>query len=493
MFGETARRAILPLMYRGVETLERRLLFAASGERMLFIRGGSGTGGFLDGGSLAQRDDELADINNNSTASGNHGWGALASMLRADGFTLEQMIEGPASNNTPVNLSALDLSRYSLIVFGSNNAAYSTASLDAVESFVRAGGGALFMSDANFGSNYGDAPSSDQQFLDRFGLIMNQDKDVYTVTRAGGDFLQPNHPLLVGVNSFDGEGISLGVRSSPVASATAQVIVRGRNQTRDNNGSAKGPDRDVTFNDGALVVAAVGLGRVAITFDRNTFFNANGAGSQLTKLDNTRYAKNLFEWTAAIDGGTPQVLAADFAYETAPQRIRFAFNANVQASLSASDLNLKNLTTGATITPAEVSWDGSNRAAVFRFSSLLPVGSYLATLKASGVNDGSHSLASDYPYRFFVLAGDANRDARVDSIDLNALSRNFGRSGRNYSSGNFDYSADGKISSIDFNVLARSFGDTVVMSSAPMAQSGDHQELRLKQTMSHRLVEDLLI
>src|SRR5207244_10103465 len=129
---------------------ERRVLF--SGEKILFIRGGSDTGGFYDGGTLAQRDEELADINNISTAVGNHGWGDLASLLRGDGFVLTQMIEGPASNNTAIDLTAINLAQYRLIVFGSNNATYSTASINVLQTFVRNGGAALFISDANFGS-----------------------------------------------------------------------------------------------------------------------------------------------------------------------------------------------------------------------------------------------------------------------------------------------------------------------------------------------------
>src|SRR5207249_781555 len=112
---------------------------------------------------------------NTSTAAGNHGWGELANLLRGDRFSLTQMMEGPASNNTPLDLTAINLAQYSVVVFGSNNATYSAVSINALESFVRNGGAALFIADANFGSNWGDAPSSDQQFLDRFGLKINQD------------------------------------------------------------------------------------------------------------------------------------------------------------------------------------------------------------------------------------------------------------------------------------------------------------------------------
>jgi len=463
------------------EPLERRLLLAASGQRILFIRGGSGTGGFLDGGTLAQRDEELADINNNSTAVGNHGWGQLASLLRGDGFVLEQMIEGPSSNNTPINLAGIDLSKYSLIVFGSNNATYTAASTNALETFVHNGGGALFISDANFGSNWGDAPSSDQQFLDRFGLVMNQDSGQYALSRSGGDFLQADHPILAGVNSFDGEGVSLGVRARPVAGVTPQVIVRGKTKTKNNDNAGGGTVRDVTSTDGALVVAAAGLGRIAISFDRNTFFNDNGVGSQLTKLDNARYARNLFEWLALrpASSAPPQVLSADFVYESAPLKIRFAFSKNVAASISTSDITLKNLTTGATILANGASWDASNNAAIFQLNTLLPNGSYQATLKASGISDGTRTLSADSVYKFFVLAGDGNRNRKVDSIDLNLLAVNFGLTSRTSAQGNYDYDSTGTVSSIDFNILAVNFARTVVAAApAPTAAASDQIDLK---------------
>src|SRR5947207_3862465 len=95
-----------------IEPLETRVFFAA--EKILFIRGGSNTGGFLDGGTRAQRDDELADINNFSTVKGNHGWGELANLLKGDGFAPVQTIE---KHVNPVDLSKLDVSQYKTTVF----------------------------------------------------------------------------------------------------------------------------------------------------------------------------------------------------------------------------------------------------------------------------------------------------------------------------------------------------------------------------------------
>jgi F5/8 type C domain len=270
-------------------------------DRVLFIRGGDGTGGFLEGGN----DDQLSDIDNFNLATGNHGWAELASLLRGEGYVITQIKEGPTTSGTdlPVDFVSLDLSPYRLIVFGSNNATYSAAAADKIEAFVRNGGAALFISDANFGSNWGDAPSSDQPFLSRFGLIMNQDNGTYSLDRvvSGGssDYLVPAHPILVGVNKFDGEGVSpitINTAANP-AGVTRTIVARAKNELRQPNGVSLGVLRAVNDNiDGSLVIALAGSGRVAGHFDRNTFFNRGGAGTDLTRFDNRVYAKNLFAW-----------------------------------------------------------------------------------------------------------------------------------------------------------------------------------------------------
>lgn len=269
---------------------------------VLFLRGADRSGGFLEGGSDVERTEHLADIDNMQTFDGNHGWGELRLALEDAGFMVTQITEtaenasGP-SNGIAVDLESLPLSDYDVIVFGSNNAVYDEAAIDAVEAWIRAGGGALFISDANFGSDWADAPDSDQQFLDRFGLVMNQDQGTYVLERGGSDFDQPGHPILDGVDAFDGEGVS-----PIVAEAESDVIVGARNQTRVNSppfGSQnQGQSRPVGPLDGALVAIEVDFGRIASHFDRNTFFNRNGAGTDLHRFDNRAYAINLFQWLA---------------------------------------------------------------------------------------------------------------------------------------------------------------------------------------------------
>jgi hypothetical protein len=280
---------------------------AAQSPQILFVRGGPGTGGFLEGGS----DEQLSDIDNYSTANGNHGWGQLADTLRALGFDPVQMTEGPAENNTPIDFANLDLSAYTIIVLGSNNADYPPEAVDAVDQFVRGGGGLLVISDANWGQNWGDAPTSDQAFLDRYGLIMNQDRGTYVLDRSDGDFVvggvnQGDHPILVGVEAFDGEGVSPITIGDPMDDVTVRVLANAEGQVRVNDDYEGGSTRPATEGDGALVTVEAGAGRVVGHFDRNTFFNENGAGTDLTRFDNARYAKQLFGWLAGMFATAPE-------------------------------------------------------------------------------------------------------------------------------------------------------------------------------------------
>ncbi len=273
---------------------------AEAAPKILFIRGGNGTVGFLEGGS----NEQSADLFNFTTASGNHSWGELGSALLAEGYEIEQMIEGPVVSSvpTPLPLDTMNLNQYAVIVFGSNNADYTPAQVNALHTYVQNGGSALFVSDGNFGQNWGDAPSSDQSFLTFFGMTMNQDLGTYTIDRnpAGrpSEFLVPNHPILNGVNTFDGEGVSPGTLGTPSAGVTSTIITTARNSVRRNTGAAQGPSEPVTTSDGTLITATHGTGRIALHFDRNTFFNLNGAGTNLNRFQNEFYARNLFNWLA---------------------------------------------------------------------------------------------------------------------------------------------------------------------------------------------------
>jgi hypothetical protein len=264
--------------------------------RVLFVRGGPGTGGFLEGGA----DEQLSDIGDTSTRPGNHGWGELAALLRADGFEVVQHIEDPAVRDATTVLASEQLASFDVVVLGSNNGTYGDADAAALETYVRDGGGVLFVSDANWGRDWQDAPASDQSLLTPFDLEVNQDHGTYAVDRS--ELVVPDHPALAGVDAFDGEGVSPFTVVDLLPDVTPTVLARAEGDVRrpstTTDPATPGPLSPAGPDDAALVVVTLGDGRVAGAFDRNTFFNRDGAGTSLHREDNRRLARSLFAWLA---------------------------------------------------------------------------------------------------------------------------------------------------------------------------------------------------
>lgn len=458
-----------------IDQLESRRLLAAQPE-ILFVRGADRSGGFLEASNDSQRTEQLADIFNASTAAGNHGWRELRVALEQEGFAVSQIKEtiepgAPATGQTQgvhLDLETLDLSRYSAIVMGSNNATYDTAAVDALESYIRdADGAVLFISDANFGSSWADAPTSDQPFLSRFGLTVNQDQGTYSLQRSSGDFLVPNHPIFDGVNAFDGEGVSpLFVSSGGVPGVSTTLLSRAKNLTRinappyANPANQQGFDRPVTAGDASMLLADISGGRLIGYFDRNTFFNTNGAGSDITRFDNRTLALNLFNYLAfgPPSQAAPRVLGSEFRFEKLPLSFTVQFDQNVSASLDPTDVLVTNVTNGKTYVPTGLRYTSGNTAQ-FEFSSPLPNGNYQVELvRTNVVNPAGIALSSDFIAGFFVLAGDADRNRSVDIKDFGRLAAAFNRAGT-FSSGDFDY--DGTVTVDDFAILAAHFNQTL--------------------------------
>ena len=300
--------------------------------RLLIIRGADRSGGFLEANTDAGRTEQLADIHNTSRSSGNHGWYEFAETLRGAGFSVEQQVESveptaPPTGQTQgigVPFDTMDLSRYDVLLFGSNNAVYDTPAVDAVEDYIRSGGGAIFISDANFGSDWADASNSDQQFLDRFGLTMHQDRGTYALSRGSGEFLVPDHPIFDGVDRFDGEGVTPIELGTLTAGIDVTRLALAKGQTRLNEppfgNRNQGPSRNSGPNDAALLVATADAGRIVGHFDRNTFFNLNGAGTNINRYDNRQYAVNLVTWAAVPEPDAALLLALSSLFALCQRR-----------------------------------------------------------------------------------------------------------------------------------------------------------------------------
>jgi len=83
-------------------------------------------------------------------------------------------------------------------------------------------------------------------------------------------------------------------------------------------------------------------------------------------------------------------------------------------------------------------------------------GNIITTIANSTVgykdNGGGQTLVA------YTLAGDANLDLTVDTVDFNLLAASFSQSGKFWENGDFNY--DGSVDTVDFNLLASNFSKT---------------------------------
>jgi hypothetical protein len=176
----------------------------------------------------------------------------------------------------------------------------------------------------------------------------------------------------------------------------------------------------------------------------------------------------LFFKTAAItDNSPPLVTAAIQQFEVAPFGIIFTLDQDVLGSVDASDVVVKNLATNVTYPIGKTFYDpATHRAGYGIAAGTLPDGNYRATLLAGSLKDASlNPLAADYKFDFYVLAGDANRDRKVDAADLGILSLNWQGTGKTFSQGDFNY--DGKVDINDLYILSSRWKQTLAPPPPP--------------------------
>lgn len=164
-----------------------------------------------------------------------------------------------------------------------------------------------------------------------------------------------------------------------------------------------------------------------------------------------------------------QIQSSVFDFDNGDQpKITIQFSEDVGATLDESDLVIDNLTDGLTLAPSDIahSYNASTRTATFTFPDyalspgFLPDGNYRAMIVAGTVEGTTLPLRNDFEMSFHSLAGDANRDRKVDTADFNLLAGGFGTlaTGK-FGKGDFNY--DSNINSLDFAVFAGRYGKTL--------------------------------
>jgi hypothetical protein len=187
------------------------------------------------------------------------------------------------------------------------------------------------------------------------------------------------------------------------------------------------------------------------------------------------------------DTVAPRITAAAPDPDAPSARLRATFSEDVSASLTASDLQLANPTTGQSIDPAhiELTFDPNTLTATFTFPGLpgamLPDGNYRATIRAGSVlDDSGNALAADFSIDFFVLAADANRDRKVDFADLVILAQNYNTTGgATFAKGDFNH--DGDVDFEDLVLLAQRYNTTLPPAAGAIAAASPARVSSLTQ------------
>ena len=151
--------------------------------------------------------------------------------------------------------------------------------------------------------------------------------------------------------------------------------------------------------------------------------------------------------TIHADAPAPQKMI--FEFDLPQQQIRIGKS---ESAVAAAEIKLVNTFTGETVTAEKMklSADEATGDTLLRFPAY-PAGT---------LPDGTYRLTwANESLEFFVLAGDINRDRRVDTLDFNLLSGNFGVVAASYSNGDLNY--DGTVDSKDLNIFQAQNGKSL--------------------------------
>ncbi len=304
---------------------------------------------------------------------GPRGMSGFAEAVREVGFQIAEAYDAEVAL-TPEFLGPIDV-----LILGSNQRRFTRAEAEALNNWVRAGGGVLAWSDSAFGGHWRKVGVDND-----LGRLSNNDLTVqfgmYFMTDNGaGNYLIKNYKRAHFLNAdnrnggvrFRGEGVS-PIRVSPPAELLAPMQEGGL------GGKLRLNKRDGKLDvqrDAALAIAEVGKGRVVGVFDRNLFWNA-GEGTRLSHVDNREFTQRITAWAAGLESamqGLQAIQSSQQARGASPKpevSARAEINAPNRSVLLIADVKDAR---GATLTP-DVVWTSVRGPGPLQFANNNPNG-----------------------------------------------------------------------------------------------------------------------
>jgi hypothetical protein len=232
--------------------------------------------------------------------------------------------------------------------------------------------------------------------------------------------------------------------------------------------------------------------------------NGTPASGSLTSASTLALNWTGFEGSIQTDNLAPAMVQGNLNVNGIPgpgrananrQAVDVQFSENVSGLISPGSLQLTNLTTGQAIPTANiaVTYDLGTNIAHFTFpgyvNGVLPDGNYTGRVFAGLPDFFGNPLPADATFSFFVLAGDANRDRKVDVADLGILASNWQQSPRTFAQGDFDYS--GSVDVNDLGILASHWQQNLAPASAPSVPFAS-EPAKISERKLRRMLDELL-
>ena len=297
-------------------------------KRIVYIHGDISKNGVLPSGDADPFDQMLL------TDTGSKGLSAFKALVEAEGYVIEQFYDQDTT------LDEDFLSDVDAVVFGLHQKIWSESEINALDAWLRAGGGALGYSDSASGGRYNlvgiDNPMGQNVFNNLFGAYGLQ----VTVDQGGGtrayeaDGPGGVHPIVEGPLVLEGEGVSV-VAVDPNAGVDILIPFTSDNQV--SGGGMSIGTSGVTIQNplwAAMALQSVGEGHVLALFDRQPMWNS-GPGSDITQEDNTELLRRSMRFLVGDLTVEPPGLSPSFTVDpdTGPAPLEVEFDAGATTVL----------------------------------------------------------------------------------------------------------------------------------------------------------------
>jgi hypothetical protein len=217
--------------------------------------------------------------------------------------------------------------------------------------------------------------------------------------------------------------------------------------------------------------------KLGLATTTNPVINTFGANGSVTSSN--RKPVSFWNFGAVqSDNVAPSVTAMSFNHDVPAGKkpsVTFRFSEDVSGQLSVAHMDLRDVHTNQPIPGGNVamSYDRATNTATFTFpgypDGVLPDAFYAARIHTTLTDAFGNEMAVSQTLNFTVLAGDANRDGKVDVGDLGILATNWQKTGMTFGQGDFTY--DGKVDVADLGILASKWQSTTPMPSLPFART----------------------